>query len=277
MNDMASPPKAMDQVFVPAIEYRDPALDLRERERLWPRVWQLACRETEILKVGDFVNYQILDDSILVVRTGAGEDDLAAFHNVCQHRGRRLREEAHGNLGTSAVCRFHGWSYSLKGELKSIYVEEDWAGCPNFDRSQLNIPVVQIARWGGWVWVNMDPEAEPFDTWLGDLGPALSHFDFAALRPLWWKTVLAPVNWKVVVEAFIEGYHSGATHTSGVSYWSLRSPTAVRGNHAVFFSEAVDFTPYRDKASEEGGWLKPRNFRRTSGPTTGISIIPWAP
>ena len=50
--------------------YRDPKIDELERERLWPRVWQMACRESELANLGDYVVYDILDDSILIVRTG---------------------------------------------------------------------------------------------------------------------------------------------------------------------------------------------------------------
>ena len=52
--------------------YRGAAIDGLERERLWPRVWQMACREAELAAPGDFVVYDILDDSILIVRTGPG-------------------------------------------------------------------------------------------------------------------------------------------------------------------------------------------------------------
>jgi len=64
--------------------HRDPEVDRLERERLWPRVWQMACRETELRTPGDFVVYDIVDDSILIVRTGPGADDVAAMYNACQ-------------------------------------------------------------------------------------------------------------------------------------------------------------------------------------------------
>src|SRR5690606_22342621 len=59
-----------------------------ERERLWPRVWQVACRLEELPSVGSFVTYDIAGDSVIVVRTS--DSELKAYHNVCPHRGRRL-------------------------------------------------------------------------------------------------------------------------------------------------------------------------------------------
>ncbi|MBV9996122.1 MAG: Rieske 2Fe-2S domain-containing protein, partial [Caulobacteraceae bacterium] len=69
---------------IPVKRYYDEAFYKLECERLWPRVWQMACRLEEIPNVGDFVEYKILDKSVLVVRTEGG---IKAFHNVCRHRG----------------------------------------------------------------------------------------------------------------------------------------------------------------------------------------------
>lgn len=250
-------PAPVTDIFVPAREFRDPRRDTAEAEKLWPKVWQMACRETEIAAPGAFVNYEILDESILVVRTGDGPDEIAAFYNVCQHRGRRLREEPRGQIGPTFACRFHGWQYDRQGDLHRIYMEKDWDACPSLDKTRLSIPKVNLARWGGWVWINMDPDAEPLESWLGQITEVLAPFHLDELRPKWWKTLRAPVNWKVVVEAFNEGYHSGSTHTCGINYWVLRSPTAVAGNHAGFFSEAEDFTEYKDG---DGKWVKPKTF-----------------
>ena len=64
--------------WIPASSYRDPDRPRLESERLWPRVWQMACRESELREVGDFVNYEILDDSILIVRIGENSEDITA-------------------------------------------------------------------------------------------------------------------------------------------------------------------------------------------------------
>ena len=73
--------------FVPASDYTAEFHRL-EMERVWPRVWQVACREEELPNVGDYVNYEIGNESILVVRSAP--DKIRAFYNVCPHRGRRL-------------------------------------------------------------------------------------------------------------------------------------------------------------------------------------------
>jgi len=238
--------------------YQDRVVDDLERERLWPRVWQMACREAELTAPGDFVVYDILDDSILIVRTGPGAGDLAAMYNVCQHRGRRLRDEPRGHLGKALLCRFHGWQYAPTGELVHVHFEDDWRGCPAFDKAKLGLPRVQVGRWGGWIWIHQDPDAPPLAEWLGEVPRFLDPFAPEAMRPLWWKTIVAPANWKILVEAFIEAYHSGATHQSGINYRSARVPGLVFGNHSMLYGEPGPFTEYK---TADGRWVTPTSLQ----------------
>ena len=75
---------------IPKERYYDPAFYALEAEQLWPRVWQMACRLEEIPGVGDFAEYEVLDQSVIVVRTSATE--VAAYQNSCRHRGVRVIE-----------------------------------------------------------------------------------------------------------------------------------------------------------------------------------------
>src|SRR5437763_10826126 len=89
-------------------------LDL-EMAGMWSRVWQVACREEELAQPGDFVEYTIGDQSILIVRSAAGE--IGAFFNCCLHRGTRLGAGC-GSFGAGPIrCRYHGWCYDLAGNL----------------------------------------------------------------------------------------------------------------------------------------------------------------
>ena len=102
-----------------------------ETDRLWPKVWQHAGRVEEIPNVGDFLTYDIGDDSIVVVRTAP--DTIKAYHNVCSHRGRRLLDAPPGGHSTHGnrnlfVCGFHGWRYDLNGKCTFKLDEADWKG-----------------------------------------------------------------------------------------------------------------------------------------------------
>lgn len=89
---------------IPKQRYYDADFYRKEAELFWPRVWQMACLLEEIPKPGDFVEYEILDQSIIVVRVDS--DSVRAYHNACRHRGVKLIE-GNGNRRTF-VCPFHG-------------------------------------------------------------------------------------------------------------------------------------------------------------------------
>ena len=60
----------------------------REKESVWKKAWQVACRLEDIPEAGSYIVYDICDDSVSVVRTGA--DTVKAYVNACLHRGNTL-------------------------------------------------------------------------------------------------------------------------------------------------------------------------------------------
>ncbi|PXA82686.1 (2Fe-2S)-binding protein, partial [Nostoc sp. 3335mG] len=70
-----------DREKIPSKRYYDQEFFELEREKLWPHVWQMAARLEEIPNVGDYVEYRILDKSVIVVNTKTG---VKAFHNACR-------------------------------------------------------------------------------------------------------------------------------------------------------------------------------------------------
>ncbi len=86
---------------VPKERYFDPDFYRLETEQLWPRVWQMACRLEEIPEPGDFAEYEILDQSVVVIRT---EDyGVRAFENACRHRGVRVAQGRGSRPGGSSA------------------------------------------------------------------------------------------------------------------------------------------------------------------------------
>src|SRR5450755_1408816 len=92
--------------FVPKERYTTRAFAELEQKRLWPRVWQIACREEQVAGPGDFFEYTIGDEAIAIVRAESGA--LHAFYNACLHRGRRLAEGCGTFEDGTIRCAFHG-------------------------------------------------------------------------------------------------------------------------------------------------------------------------
>jgi nitrite reductase/ring-hydroxylating ferredoxin subunit len=194
--------------FVPREHFLSRDFLQRENEKLWPRVWQLACREEELASPGSFVTYDIIEETITLVRTEDGA--IRAFYNVCQHRGRRLTNGC-GRMKLFR-CGFHGWQWNLDGSLNKVLDRENWDGCPDFTDADLGLKPVRVATWGGFVFVTMDPEAEPLEEFLAPVPQYLDPFELSAMRYRWYVSVRLPCNWKVAVGAFNEGYHVAGTH-----------------------------------------------------------------
>jgi phenylpropionate dioxygenase-like ring-hydroxylating dioxygenase large terminal subunit len=237
--------------FVPVDAYVSREYVELEKQRLWPRTWLLACREEEVENVGDYVTFDIADESILILRSD--QDTVSAFYNVCQHRGRRLKDDYSGNTGKQLVCGFHGWRYRLSGEVLHIVDEQDWAPCPQFQKEKLGLKPVRMETWGGWIFVSMDPDIEPLADYLAPIPEMTGGYEFEKLRIGWHQAIIVPCNWKVVVDAFNEAYHAWATHsTSG----STKSPswTAAHGKHGTFTNVFMGDVP-DDRADIRQGLL----------------------
>ena len=183
----------------------------QEVEHLWPRVWQAVCRESEIADPGDFYSHDIANYSVLVVR---GEDGIIHGHvNSCLHRGRKLKT---GSGQTRELkCPYHGFAWELDGRFKGAPCEWDF---PHIDRENFSLDPVQVDCWGGWVFVNIDGKAPPLADYLGPIPQHFAHWKPEnTFKAFHLKKVLR-CNWKLAHEAFIESYHTVATHPQLLPY-----------------------------------------------------------
>jgi phenylpropionate dioxygenase-like ring-hydroxylating dioxygenase large terminal subunit len=200
-----------------------------EMEKMWTKVWQMACREEEIPEPGDHVVYDIGDHSLIVVR--APDRSIKAFHNACLHRGRQLRE--YGGNVPRFRCPFHGWTWNLDGTLRQIPCGWDF---PHVEKEKFNLPEARTGTWGGFVFINMDAEAESLDDYVGDLS---THFERWPLEERYKEVHVEKrlrCNWKVAQDAFMEAYHVIATHPQLLaSIGDCNSQYDVYGN----FSRAI--------------------------------------
>ncbi len=206
-----------------------------EKELLWPRVWQQAGRLEDIPDVGDFFTYDICDDSIIIVRTAP--DTIKAFYNVCAHRGRVLVDVPEGVNSVrgnrrSFICPFHGWSYDLDGKNTYILDEDDWHGALNAECTSLT--PVRVDTWGGYIYIDQrKEEAESLADYLGDAGRILSYYQIEKMRYKWRKYCIYPANWKTSIEAFMEPYHTTATHHQLTAYAEFYAYSKQYGLHSV--------------------------------------------
>ena len=193
---------------IPTQRYYDQAFFDLERERLWPHVWQMAARLEEIPEVGDYVEYKILDKSVIVVRAKSG---VKAFHNSCRHRGVQLASGM-GNCEVQGFqCPFHGWRWNIEGENTFVFKPELFSD-EQLDRAELDLVPCRVELWGGCAFINFDDEAAPFIECIKPYAARLDPRNVEQMKIDWWLAAELPVNWKLAMEAFMEGYHNTRTH-----------------------------------------------------------------
>jgi len=236
----AEPAEDMSEPVTIGVEaYTSEAYARAERDKLWRKVWLQAGRVEELLEVGSFVTYEILDDSIVIVRTAP--DTLRAYFNVCAHRGRRLVDTppgAHHACGQKKqfVCGFHGWRYNLSGECTHVAERNDWKGRLTVQNTHLS--ELKVDTWGGWIWINMDPGAEPLRQWLEPAASMLDPFQLHNMRYRWRRWLIFDCNWKVALEAFNEAYHLPATHPEFMKFGEFNGWAKAQGRHSNIGWEA---------------------------------------
>ncbi|CQD19936.1 dioxygenase [Mycolicibacterium conceptionense] len=142
---------------IPTSRYTAPEFVAQERDSIWQKVWQVVGRVDELTNAGDWKQYQIFDQSYLIVRGKDGR--LHAFVNACRHRGNVLCREARGNAKRGFLCQYHLWSYDLDGRLKGMLrealagpIDKDSHGLiePRWTRSRVSSSSIRIRTQRRW-------------------------------------------------------------------------------------------------------------------------------
>jgi len=192
----------------------------QERELLWTRVWQVAGRADELPEPGDWEVYTILDQSYVLVR---GKDGIIrGFVNACRHRGNAFCQ-GKGNSGRF-TCPYHNWTYDLDGQLIA-------AAKPDFDgtheefvgpKDELGLVEMPVECFAGFIFLNPDPNAAPLAEFLGEAADLMAAYRLEEMVPVGLNVrETIKCNWKVMMDAFMEGYHVQGVHPELVSFMDM--------------------------------------------------------
>jgi Rieske 2Fe-2S family protein len=187
--------------------YTSPDVFAAEQERIFGREWLCVGREESLARPGDFFAVERAGESLIVTRDATGR--VHAFFNVCRHRGTRICEAASGRFQGSMQCPYHGWTYGLDGALK---VARNMIDVPNFDRADYPLKEAAVALWEGFVLVNLDAGATPFETAFAPLIGRFARWNISALRTARTVTYDLACNWKLIFLNYSECYHCPLVH-----------------------------------------------------------------
>ncbi|MFV8816882.1 aromatic ring-hydroxylating oxygenase subunit alpha [Haliea sp. E17] len=200
---------------VPTDAYRDPAIYRKEIEAIFKRSWYMIGRVEQIPEPGDYFVFQLptFHQSLLICRDRDG--GINAFHNVCPHRGNVVAHRGAGKCRGVFMCRFHGWSFDLKGNLANV---RDSEGFFDLDKSQLGLKPVPMGIWEGFIFVA--PTDQPFQTledYLGQQGEDLAGYPWGACTQSYQFETEIACNWKLAVDSPAEVYHIPILHPNSAA------------------------------------------------------------
>lgn len=210
--DREGPPTSL-----PARVYIDPARLAREEERLVRGMPVAVAHSSELASPGDFVTHDATGVPLLVVRGDDGE--LAAFLNVCRHRGTRVEPAACGKGKKGFVCPYHAWSYGRDGGLLGMPHESGFAGVDKASRGLVRVPVGEAA---GMVFVRASRPLPGEDlrldarAHLGEIADDLEGFGLGTSHVYDKRSYVKNCTWKLTIDIFLETYHLRPTHKESI-------------------------------------------------------------
>lgn len=196
---------------IPAGRYVDQRFFDLEMEHIWQKSWLLAAHIDELPEPGCYRLWDNTKSPVLITHTESGA--IKAFYNTCSHRGSPVATEESGKV-RRLTCAYHGWSYSLDGELKGVRNPEDFN---NLDLSCRGLKPVRCERFGNLIFLNFDQNAPSLLDWLGPVADEWQEFGFDTCRLAGRHSFVLDCNWKIAMEANTEVYHVRSIHPTTVA------------------------------------------------------------
>lgn len=221
---------------LPRRYYTDASVFEAEVRAFLARQWVAACHVSEVESGGDFVTFDAFGYSVIVLRQPGG--GLAAFHNVCRHRGARICAAERGRA-SRLTCRYHGWSYRLDGSLAA------WRHMPaGLEQQAHGLRRCGVAELCGIVYVSMEPERAPsFDALTSHVREHWRRYALHECKVAAKRVYTLAANWKLGVENNLECYHCLQAH-----------PEYTSANAFVKADERVTPADVESFAAYSAGW-----------------------
>ncbi|MDE0284091.1 MAG: aromatic ring-hydroxylating dioxygenase subunit alpha [Gammaproteobacteria bacterium] len=183
-----------------------------ELEHLFRRDWICVGREEEVAQTGDYFTIELAGEPLVVVR---GTDNrLRALSNVCRHRYMQV-VMGQGNAARLS-CPYHGWTYRLDGKLMGA---TSMAESRILDKENCRLPEFRLETWLGFIFVNLDNDAEALAPRLQELGDRLAPYHIDGMRISSMYDEIWEGNWKLTMENNAEAHHHRTLHPETLQPW----------------------------------------------------------
>ena len=248
---------------MPKAMYVLPEILAKEEERIFAAGWLCAGRADELPVVGDYMTFEHGRQPVIIFRGGDGR--IQAHANVCRHRMMRL-VDGRGNA-RKFTCPYHAWTYDLDGQLVAAPFM-DKTEC--FNKADLGLHPVRCEIYQGWIYLSLDPNAEPVADALADLTPIMADYAQEDYVTIFAEDHVWDTNWKCLTENFMESYHLPVAHKATVGAHQNTDQTSFdpAGAH-----DAYTYQLFTKRDTTPVGCAHPNNTR-LKGRWRNTSVMP---
>ncbi|WP_461585056.1 aromatic ring-hydroxylating oxygenase subunit alpha [Tepidiphilus sp. HLB4] len=196
--------------------YTDPAIFEAEMDKIFSSTWVWVAHASELPDVGSYKNTYIGRQPVIVVRDR--KQKVHVLLNRCRHRAATVCEGRKGKAN-SFVCPYHGWSYSLDGDLRGIPFPESYGN--HIEKDKLGLVSLRVEEYAGMIFASFKNDIEPLVDYLG---PAKKWMDLFMKQGGGYPIKVADAhrfrflgNWKIQLENTTDAYHFPLIHKSFLS------------------------------------------------------------
>ncbi len=190
--------------------YVDPERHAREIDSFFHRA-PFALAPTALLEPNQCVRHDLSGLDLIVSRDGDGEVHVLA--NSCLHRATRLVEDDEVRPAKKIICPYHAWTYTADGTLRALPRPDSFPGFCKEGQALSRYPAVEV---GGIIWCIGTPGAASDFAEIEPLAPDLDAIGLPAMALFERATHEVAADWKMVVDAFCEGYHVKRLHARSI-------------------------------------------------------------
>ena len=262
-SESANPVSSFSRETLPGWTYNNAEFFALERRDLLLKNWQIVCHVNEVAKPGDYATLEMLGERAFVIRGDDGA--LRAFHNVCRHRAAAVVRGATGHCNQAIRCFYHGWAYELDGRLKALPAEATFA---NLNKADFGLKPLEIEIYMGFVFIRFVAGGAGVAERLAPYHDELAAYRIEEMVP-WGRVwdVDIPVDWKNVMDNYLEGYHVPVGHPGlyrlfGTSYEVEARPGNIA--RAIGWLRDKESSNWTRAATTSGCGQRRRIWRTTS-------------
>jgi phenylpropionate dioxygenase-like ring-hydroxylating dioxygenase large terminal subunit len=228
---------------LPAEMYSLPEIYRLEQKNIFGKYWYYVGHISQLQGAGSYFTVDIAEQPLIILQDNAGH--LRAFFNICTHRAGPVA------LGSGTchrlTCLYHAWSFDLEGNLRGI---PDMDSAEDFDIAAHRLTPVHVDTWGPFIFVNLDPQAQPLAVQLGELPELFQRYQFNDWARVHSVDYWTDTNWKLYVENNTESYHEPSVHPILAKYYQ-RVKAEARYHYYLQYTPFIDEKEFPSRLSPD--------------------------